>query len=145
MEIFKFQLRHQMDEEYDVIVLGTGLKECILSGLQSVDGLKVLHMDHNDYYGDESTPLNLIQMWKRFRGSDKPPAHLGSSRDYNVDMIPKFRFLDFSTALGASPIASDPFIILSLLHEAINISHGTSPSSIQSPTLSSFVSTYSNP
>lgn len=28
-------------------------------------------------------------MWKRFRGSDKPPAHLGSSRDYNVDMIPK--------------------------------------------------------
>jgi len=32
-----------MDEEYDVIVLGTGLKECILSGLLSVDGLKVIH------------------------------------------------------------------------------------------------------
>lgn len=31
-----------MDEEYDVIVLGTGLKECILSGLLSVDGLKVI-------------------------------------------------------------------------------------------------------
>uniref|UniRef100_A0A8R7VD20 Guanosine nucleotide diphosphate dissociation inhibitor n=1 Tax=Triticum urartu TaxID=4572 RepID=A0A8R7VD20_TRIUA len=30
-----------MDEEYDVIVLGTGLQECILSGLLSVDGLKV--------------------------------------------------------------------------------------------------------
>jgi hypothetical protein len=30
-----------MDENYDVIVLGTGLKECILSGLLSVDGLKV--------------------------------------------------------------------------------------------------------
>jgi hypothetical protein len=30
-----------MDEEYDVIVLGTGLKECILSGILSVDGLKV--------------------------------------------------------------------------------------------------------
>jgi hypothetical protein len=30
-----------MDEEYDVIVLGTGLKECIISGLLSVDGLKV--------------------------------------------------------------------------------------------------------
>ncbi|PQQ03687.1 hypothetical protein Pyn_40623 [Prunus yedoensis var. nudiflora] len=30
-----------MDEEYDVIVLGKGLKECILSGLLSVDGLKV--------------------------------------------------------------------------------------------------------
>lgn len=30
-----------MDEEYDAIVLGTGLKECIISGLLSVDGLKV--------------------------------------------------------------------------------------------------------
>ncbi|XP_057776729.1 guanosine nucleotide diphosphate dissociation inhibitor 2-like isoform X2 [Salvia miltiorrhiza] len=79
-----------MDEEYDVIVLGTGLKECILSGLLSVDGLKVLHMDRNDYYGGESTSLNLIQLWKRFRGGDNPPAHLGSSRDYNVDMIPKY-------------------------------------------------------
>ncbi|RZC67180.1 hypothetical protein C5167_010867 [Papaver somniferum] len=79
-----------MDEEYDVIVLGTGLKECILSGLLSVDGLKVLHMDRNDYYGGESTSLNLIQLWKKFRGDDKPPEHLGSSREYNVDMIPKF-------------------------------------------------------
>jgi RAB protein geranylgeranyltransferase component A len=30
-----------MDQEYDVIVLGTGLKECILSGLLSVSGKKV--------------------------------------------------------------------------------------------------------
>ncbi|KAM7275176.1 hypothetical protein ACFE04_017042 [Oxalis oulophora] len=79
-----------MDEEYDVIVLGTGLKECILSGLLSVDRLKVLHMDRNDYYGGESTSLNLNQLWKRFRGEEKPPESLGSSRDYNVDMIPKF-------------------------------------------------------
>ncbi|TVT97474.1 hypothetical protein EJB05_57278, partial [Eragrostis curvula] len=48
-------------DEYDVIVLGTGLKECILSGLLSVDGLKVLHMDRNDYYGGESTSLNLTK------------------------------------------------------------------------------------
>ena len=40
-------LSHQrvnMQEEYDVVVLGTGLTECILSGLLSVDGKKVLHM-----------------------------------------------------------------------------------------------------
>uniref|UniRef100_A0A0E0R614 Myosin N-terminal SH3-like domain-containing protein n=1 Tax=Oryza rufipogon TaxID=4529 RepID=A0A0E0R614_ORYRU len=35
-----------MDEEYDVIVLGTGLMECILSGLLSVDGLKFIE-DYN--------------------------------------------------------------------------------------------------
>ncbi|KAH9604261.1 hypothetical protein KSS87_004657 [Heliosperma pusillum] len=79
-----------MDEEYDVIVLGTGLKECILSGLLSVAGLKVLHMDRNDYYGGESTSLNLIQLWKKLRGDEQPPAQLGASRDYNVDMMPKF-------------------------------------------------------
>ncbi|KAK9666628.1 hypothetical protein RND81_14G199300 [Saponaria officinalis] len=79
-----------MDEEYDVIVLGTGLKECILSGLLSVDRLKVLHMDRNDYYGGASTSLNLNQLWKRFRGDEQPPENLGQSKDYNVDMIPKF-------------------------------------------------------
>lgn len=31
----------KMDEKYDAIVLGTGLTECIISGLLSVDGLKV--------------------------------------------------------------------------------------------------------
>lgn len=30
-----------MDEQYDAIVLGTGLTECIISGLLSVDGYKV--------------------------------------------------------------------------------------------------------
>ncbi|KAL6012583.1 hypothetical protein ACLOJK_003072 [Asimina triloba] len=87
-----------MDEEYDVIVLGTGLKECVLSGLLSVDGLKnyrplftrVLHIDRNDCYGGESTSLNLNQLWKRFRGDSQPPENLGLSKEYNVDMIPKF-------------------------------------------------------
>lgn len=51
-----------MDTDYDVIVLGTGLTECILSGLLSVDGKKVLHMDRNDYYGAESASLNLTQV-----------------------------------------------------------------------------------
>jgi Rab GDP dissociation inhibitor len=44
----------RMDEiakEYDVIVLGTGLTECILSGVLSVKGKKVLHIDRNDHYG----------------------------------------------------------------------------------------------
>ena len=35
-------LASSMDEEYDAIVLGTGLTECIISGLLSVDGYKVM-------------------------------------------------------------------------------------------------------
>jgi Rab GDP dissociation inhibitor len=51
-----------MDEEYDFIILGTGLTECVLSGLLSVQGNKVLHMDRNNYYGAESASLNLSQV-----------------------------------------------------------------------------------
>jgi len=79
-----------MDEKYDVIVLGTGLKECILSGLLSVAGKKVLHMDRNNYYGGESASLNLTQLYEKFKPTQKPPADFGASREYNVDLIPKF-------------------------------------------------------
>ncbi|KAH9996445.1 rab GTPase activator [Russula vinacea] len=79
-----------MDEEYDVIVLGTGLTECVLSGLLSVEGKKVLHMDRNDYYGGDSASLNLTQLYRKFRGDQAPPAGLGRDRDYAVDLIPKF-------------------------------------------------------
>jgi RAB protein geranylgeranyltransferase component A len=79
-----------MDEEYDVrasihlnplesllidlnkvIVLGTGLTECILSGLLSVEGKKVLHMDRNDYYGGDSASLNLTQVIRFHPLSDR--------------------------------------------------------------------------
>ncbi|KAL2511971.1 Guanosine nucleotide diphosphate dissociation inhibitor [Abeliophyllum distichum] len=101
-----------MDEEYGGIVLGTGLKshsQCLLS----VDGLKVLHADKNDYYGGASCSLNLTQIntviftfsvllvcvvtlsssysfGSISGGNDEPIEKLGASREYNVDMIPKF-------------------------------------------------------
>lgn len=84
-----------MEEEYDVIVLGTGLKECILSGLLSVDGKKVLHIDRNDYYGGESASLNLKELFIKFRTDVAgPPEALGEPRHYNIDLIPKFILAD---------------------------------------------------
>ncbi|ELP94268.1 Rab GDP dissociation inhibitor alpha, putative [Entamoeba invadens IP1] len=79
-----------MDDTYDTIVLATGLKECILSGLLSVDGKKVFHLDRNDYYGGASASLNLKQLFDDFANKTEPPASLGRPRDYNVDVIPKF-------------------------------------------------------
>jgi hypothetical protein len=29
------------------------------------------------------------QLWKRFKADGTPPANIGASRDYNVDMVPK--------------------------------------------------------
>jgi len=78
-----------MNEEYDCVILGTGLKECILSGVLSVEGKKVLHIDRNSYYGGESASLNLNQLFEKFKKGATPNQALGASRDYNVDLIPK--------------------------------------------------------
>ncbi|KAJ2808826.1 Rab GDP dissociation inhibitor alpha [Coemansia guatemalensis] len=79
-----------MDEEYDVIILGTGLTECMLSGILAVEGKKVLHIDRNDFYGGECASVNLTQMYQRFRNGEQPPSELGRDRDYLIDLIPKF-------------------------------------------------------
>lgn len=79
-----------MDEEYDAIVLGTGLKECILSGMLSVSGKKVLHIDRNQYYGGECASITpLEELFSRF-GAPAPDETYGRGRDWNVDLIPKF-------------------------------------------------------
>eukprot|EP00112_Aurelia_sp_Birch-Aquarium-sp1_P012639 Seg2658.5 transcript_id=Seg2658.5/GoldUCD/mRNA.D3Y31 product="Rab GDP dissociation inhibitor beta" protein_id=Seg2658.5/GoldUCD/D3Y31 len=79
-----------MDEEYDVIVLGTGLTECILSGILSVEGKKVLHMDKNSYYGGESASLcPLEDLFKHFNKT-MAEGKFGRGRDWNVDLVPKF-------------------------------------------------------
>jgi len=76
------------DGEYDAIVMGTGLKECVISGLLSVQGMKVLHLDRNGYYGADCASLNLTNLYQKFKAGE-PPSELGTNRDYNVDLIPK--------------------------------------------------------
>ncbi|CAJ1055644.1 rab GDP dissociation inhibitor beta-like [Xyrichtys novacula] len=108
-----------MNEDYDVIVLGTGLTECILSGIMSVKGKKVLHMDRNSYYGGESASITPLEdLYKRFGIPGTPPESMGKGRDWNVDLVPKFlmangqlvsmllitqvtRYLDFKVVEGS--------------------------------------------
>ena len=77
----------------DAIVMGTGLKECILSGLLSVMGMRILHVDRNNYYGGESASVNLTNLYQKFHDGQDPPKEftdaLGHNRDYNVDLVPK--------------------------------------------------------
>lgn len=77
-----------MDESYDVIILGTGLKECILSGILSTEGKKVLHIDRNSYYGGETASLSLKELYDKYN----KPAIIKSDhkKDYSIDLIPKF-------------------------------------------------------
>ncbi|KAK9424325.1 hypothetical protein SUNI508_13736 [Seiridium unicorne] len=84
-----------MDEiapEYDVIVLGTGLTECILSGVLSVKGKKVLHIDRNDHYGGEAASVNLETLFKRYgnyQQGTEPWKAYGRPADWNIDLVPK--------------------------------------------------------
>ncbi|KAG9393203.1 GDP dissociation inhibitor [Carpediemonas membranifera] len=107
-----------MQEHYDFIILGTGLKECLLSGLLSVHGKKVLHMDRNDYYGGASASLTLEQLFEQQGKGEAPPAELGRSREWSIDIVPKYllaggrlvkalthtnvtRYLDFMSVQGS--------------------------------------------
>lgn len=74
----------------DAVILGTGVSECVLSALLSVEGKKVLHIDRNDYYGAECASLSLSQLYNKFRPGQDVPADMGRDRDYAIDMIPKF-------------------------------------------------------
>merc|ERR1712000_273793 len=84
-----------MDEiapEYDVVVLGTGLTECVLSGVLSVKGKKVLHIDRNDHYGGEAASVNIETLFKKygnFSDGQEPWKKYGRVNDWNIDLVPK--------------------------------------------------------
>lgn len=82
-----------MEEKYDVIACGTGFKECLLSGLLSVAGKKVLHVDRNNFYGGECASLNITQFMEQMKPVG-PQQDLGPNRDWNIDLIPKFIMAD---------------------------------------------------
>jgi Rab GDP dissociation inhibitor len=78
--------------EYDVVVLGTGLTECILSGVLSVKGNKVLHMDRNDHYGGEAASVNIETLFRKygnFQPGTEPWKKYGRANDWNIDLVPK--------------------------------------------------------
>ena len=76
--------------EYDVLIMGTGVTESILSGLLSMEGKKVLHIDRNPFYGDSGASLNITSLWNKFCPTEPVPKDLGANREWNVDLIPKF-------------------------------------------------------
>ncbi|KAI1081740.1 rab GDP-dissociation inhibitor [Whalleya microplaca] len=83
----------EIAKEYDVIVLGTGLTECVLSGVLSVKGKKVLHIDRNDHYGGDAASVNLETLFKKygnFNKGEEPWKKYGRANDWNIDLVPKF-------------------------------------------------------
>jgi Rab GDP dissociation inhibitor len=95
-----------MEQKYDVIACGTGFKECLLSGLLSVAGKKVLHVDRNNFYGGECASLNITQFMEQMEPKGEK-QDLGPNRDWNIDLIPKF-------------IMADGKLVKALVHTKVN-------------------------
>jgi Rab GDP dissociation inhibitor len=82
------------DGKYDVVILGSGFKECLLAGLLAAVGKKkVLQIDRNQNYGGDCASLSLEEMCERHgKPWDKEAMtkQFGRSRGYQCDLIPKF-------------------------------------------------------
>lgn len=51
-----------LSQVFDLVVMGTGLSECMLAAAATRAGLKVLHTDSFEYYGGESASFELKQL-----------------------------------------------------------------------------------
>ncbi|ETN99976.1 hypothetical protein RFI_37484 [Reticulomyxa filosa] len=82
----------------NVIVLGTGLKECILSGLLSVSGKKVLHLDRNELSISKKLchTVHTCEMDKSIRGRGYEREggvrnlKIFLTKKKHIDLCPKF-------------------------------------------------------
>lgn len=84
-----------MDKEYDYVIFGIGLKECILSGLLLVSGKKVFYMDWNDFYGGESILMYLFEkFYEKFNEIREFDDFFGNGCEWNIDLVFKFLMVD---------------------------------------------------
>ncbi|KIK93847.1 hypothetical protein PAXRUDRAFT_144125 [Paxillus rubicundulus Ve08.2h10] len=103
--------------EFDVIVLGTGLSESIAAAALAKAGLKVAHIDPNAYYGADEATLTLdelVQWADTHTTSDLTQGRPSKSVRYRVDyrstnVLPHSK--QYSISLCPSVIAAvGPFI-----------------------------------
>ena len=79
-----------MSEEFDVVILGTSLKHCVLAGILSeLNDKKVLMIDRHGYYGGAGPTLQLQQLFKHFGNIYSDISQYGNPCSWNVDIAPK--------------------------------------------------------
>lgn len=109
-------------DQCDILILGTGLVESILAAALAWQGVKVLHIDRNRYYGDSCSTLTIDQLkkWCMEVNSGRVPhfsdaqiyipggktTNTFTSRDYGIDLSPRVMFaqLDFLALLVKSRV-----------------------------------------
>lgn len=83
-------------EEYDYLIIGTGLAETALSStLSNNKNVKILHIDPNATYGSEFSTLQYSQLLKHFKrdqstnGSAFQEELSAKNKEFNIDLTPK--------------------------------------------------------
>ncbi|KAL1514802.1 hypothetical protein AB1Y20_003888 [Prymnesium parvum] len=79
------------ESRYDVVVLGTGLKESLLSGLLASHGKRVLQLERSAQRGGDAASVDLQRLAERTSGPEEQlsPARLGKLSAYSIDAAPK--------------------------------------------------------
>lgn len=90
----------------DILIMGTGLAESVLAAALSWQGVEVLHIDSNNYYGDLCLTMTIDQLkkWCHDVNHGKAPHFQDaqiyipgggsrlSSKDYGIDLTPRLMF-----------------------------------------------------
>ena len=88
-----------MDKNYDIIMLGTGMKEYILLSLLlkypkiknvsiNPENLKIYQLNKSKIIGESSPSLNLSKLFQKFNKIYSQEKY-GEDKDWNIDLIPK--------------------------------------------------------
>ncbi len=83
--------RSASSRSYDVVVLGTGLKESLLSGLLTMHGKRVLQLERGSEYGGSSASVGLQELADRIDGPGTalPEGKVGKAAEYSLEPTPK--------------------------------------------------------
>ncbi|XP_050305481.1 rab proteins geranylgeranyltransferase component A 1 [Anthonomus grandis grandis] len=107
----------KLPSNFDLIIIGTGFIESVISAAASRIGKSVLHLDENDFYGGQWASFNLealktsppihIQDFESNFWTEDSESLLKNSRKFNIDLVPKVHYArgDFVELLISSNIA----------------------------------------
>ncbi|KAI5119632.1 hypothetical protein M0805_007895 [Coniferiporia weirii] len=107
-----------MDSHFQVLVLGTGITESIAAAALSKAGLKVLHVDTNDYYGSDEASLTIKELQKWVGATRKGPNTGTSSASLYGELLQHSRA--YSLSLSPSVIVSTGPLISSLIGSGVS-------------------------
>ena len=108
--------------EFDVILVGTGIVESILSCGLSRAGKKILHLDANQFYGSNFASLNLKQYKSYIDGKlDELPSFRSNGKQTNDDKSNKLSMDEIAKITNDPNVEYQPISFLNSLTSPQNV------------------------